>query len=454
MKNIRPPQPPAIFNETPESVIKWVQQAREELSRLQDSIVGSVTVENATFDNVIHPLAQNGNKLNVKHRLFDLLRSASPDPELRGACTDAIRSMTEVYKDLFSRPEIFALITAIHNRNEEGDDESKIMVKIFRQEFIGRGLEISDKAKHERFLEIEKQLSDNRIAARQNINEDKSHIWLSLDELEGVLPSFVDGLEKDPETGMRRLTLKGPDLGAILGYCKNPEVRKRVFLGHQNICPENVPIFDESIQLRYERAQLLGFANFATQKLRNLMAKTPETVRKFLDDLNSRLRPRALLELEKLSEMKQKDIGSSTEPFFRWDLPYYHRQILEQDYQIDRNEIAEYFPADTAIEGMLNIFEKLFGLVINRVSTDEFDALSPTGKGADIVWHEDVKLFTVWDCDEEGGEFVGYLYMDIHPRDGKYTHAANFPVEPVSPHGQKKATRCLLHHILTCIRAS
>jgi metallopeptidase MepB len=96
--------------------------------------------------------------------------------------------------------------------------------------------------------------------------------------------------------------------------------------------------------------------------------------------------------------------------------------MVENEYSIDEQKIAEYFPLQSTIEGMLQIFEELFGLVFIQIEGAERDKISETGKGVDIVWHEDVKLFSVWDDEGEGGAFSGYLYLDLHPRPGKYGH--------------------------------
>jgi metallopeptidase MepB len=76
------------------------------------------------------------------------------------------------------------------------------------------------------------------------------------------------------------------------------------------------------------------------------------------------------------------------------------------------------------INGMLKIFEELFGMAFVEVVGKDRDAISPTGKGDDIVWHPDVQVFSVWDSEDEGSGFIGYLYLDLFPRDGKYGHAA------------------------------
>jgi Peptidase family M3 len=102
---------------------------------------------------------------------------------------------------------------------------------------------------------------------------------------------------------------------------------------------------------------------------------------------------------------------------------YYDRLLLEKEYKLDAQKIAEYFPLTHTINGMLKIFESLFGLEFVEV-TDE----------SKNVWHEDCKQFRVYnEKPSDGSEqtFVGWLYLDLHPRDGKYGHAANFNLQPV-----------------------
>ena len=126
-------------------------------------------------------------------------------------------------------------------------------------------------------------------------------------------------------------------------------------------------------------------------------------------------------------------IGKSPSLSFRTALTissFYDTLMLEQEYSLDQEAISEYFPLETSIRGMLQIFEEIFGLVFVQITGKDRDAISETGKGDDIVWHPDVQVFSVWDDEGEGSGFVGYLYLDLHPRDGKYGHAANFNLQP------------------------
>jgi metallopeptidase MepB len=164
------------------------------------------------------------------------------------------------------------------------------------------------------------------------------------------------------------------------------------------------------------------------------MAKTPKTVFDFLGDLKTRLAPGGVTETNHLLDIKKNDTAARNLPFdgnyYLWDHRYYDRLMVEKEYSIDENEIAQYFPLRPTVAGMLSIFEELFGFVFVELGPEERAKISPTGKAEDIVWHEDVILFSVWDNASEGDGFVGYLYLDLHPRPGKYGHAANFNLQP------------------------
>lgn len=176
------------------------------------------------------------------------------------------------------------------------------------------------------------------------------------------------------------------------------------------------------------------------------MAKTPKTVLDFLGDLRTQLTPGGAKEMDHLKELKKNDLdsrglsSSNDGSYYLWDHRFYDRLMVETEYSIDEQKIAEYFPLQSTVEGMLEIFEQLFGLVFVAIEGTERDKVSETGKGQDIAWHEDVKVFSVWDDEGEGSGFVGYLYLDLHPRPGKYGHAANFNLQPgfLYPNGTRR----------------
>lgn len=176
------------------------------------------------------------------------------------------------------------------------------------------------------------------------------------------------------------------------------------------------------------------------------MAKNPKTVLDFLGDLRSQLTPGGKKETQHLLKIKQEDMKSRGVEaqydgnYYLWDHKFYDRLMIEQEYTVDENKISEYFPITKTIEGMLSIFERLFGLAFVELDEAARKQLSPSGNAEDIVWHEEVRMFSVWDDEALGSEFVGYLYLDLHPRQGKYGHAANFGIQPgfLLPNGTRR----------------
>ncbi|KAM3419731.1 Thimet-like oligopeptidase [Cercospora zeina] len=432
----KPPQAPPVFTHTPETVIERTKRLLDANKALQDKIVKDVTPETATFDNVELPLARDDNNMGLEAHIIGFYQAVSTDAKLRDASTEAEKLMDDFSIESSMREDIFQLVDAAFKKQKDDrelDAESRRLLEKDHKGYIRMGLGIPAGPKRDRFKEIKKRLSELSITFQKNLNEEKGGLWLTPEELDGVPEDVTGGLQKGregtPSEGKLWLTFKYPDLFPTLKYAKNEATRRKVFVANENKCPENIELFKEAIVLRDESARLLGYPNHATFRIEDKMAKTPKTVDDFLGDLRTRLAPGGLKEIEKLKELKKKQ-GADADHYYLWDHRFYDTLMLEQDYQLDQNRIAEYFPIQTSISGMLNIFEEIFGLHFVEVQGEHRDQISETGKGDDVVWHPEVQLFSVWDDKSEGGGFVGYLYLDLFPREGKYGHAANFNIQP------------------------
>lgn len=404
---------------------------------LQDAIVKDVTAASANFNNVLLPVAHDDNKMAIESHIIGFYQAVSTDKALRDASTEAEKLLDDFSIESSMREDVFALVDAVLKKKEPLDAESQRLLEKDHKSYIRNGLNLAAGGPRERFKEIKQRLSAISIAFQKNLNEEQGGIWFTREELAGVPEDVVDGLKagQAENEGKLRLSFKYPDLFPTLKYATNAEVRKRVFVENENKCNDNVPLFREAILLRDEAARLLGYDNHAQFRIEDKMAKTPKTVNDFLGDLRTRLAPGGKTEIQKLLELKQEDLktrslSDDNSKYFLWDHRYYDRLMLERDFQLDQQIIAEYFPLQTTIQGMLKIFEELFGLAFVEITGDDRTALADGGKGSDIVWHEDVQVFSVWDDEGEGSGFVGYLYLDLFPRDGKYGHAANFNLQP------------------------
>jgi len=412
--------------------MKDTKEMLAQSKKVTDDVVGQIAERDATFQNVLLPMVHDENLQTLKAHILGFYQSVSTEQALRDASTEAEKLMDEYSIEAAMREDVFKLVDAALKKGDKLDPESQRLLEKEHKAFVRNGLDIPAGPKRDRFKEIKKRLSQLGIAFSKNLNEEKGGLWLTADELNGVPEDVLSLLKKEGDNYW--LTFKYPDLFPTLKYATDSATRQKVFVSNENKCNQNVPLFREAIILRDEAARLLGYSNHAAFRIEDKMAKTPKTVDDFLGDLRQRLSQGGLDEIETLKKMKQADVESRGEKFdgryYLWDHRFYDRMMEEKDYQLDQQLISEYFPLQTTIRGMLEIFEQLFGLAFVEVVGKDRDSISPSGKGEDIVWHEEVQVFSVWDDEGEGGGFVGYLYLDLFPRTGKYGHAANFNLQP------------------------
>ncbi|KAM7198400.1 hypothetical protein V8F20_006161 [Naviculisporaceae sp. PSN 640] len=461
-KYANPPQAPPLFTGTKESIVADANAACNTTRSLLDKLVAEIKPaedpKSATFETVLRPQIEDENASSLSARILGFYQYVSSDSALRDASTEAEKIMDEFGIECSMREDVFRLVDAVYQSSglaasKEANAERLIdealaksaglenvesgrLLEKERKHYIKNGLGLPVGEKRDRFKEIKKRLSQIQIAFQKNLNEENGGLWFTKEQLDGVPEDVLVNLEKGQgeNEGKLKLSFKYPDLFPTLKFAKNPETRKTLFIGNENKCNQNVELFKEAILLRDEAARLLGYPDHASFIIEDKMAKTPKTVLDFLGDLKGRLGAGGAKEIEHLLELKKKDHEERGLPFdgnyYLWDHRFYDRLMVEKEYSIDENAIAEYFPIQSTIAGMLKIFEEIFGLVFVQLTPEDRARISPTGKGEDIAWHEDVIIFSVWNDESEGDGFVGYLYLDLHPRPGKYGHAANFNLQP------------------------
>ncbi|KAK1992171.1 metallopeptidase MepB [Colletotrichum falcatum] len=418
------PQAPPLFSATPTSILETAIRLIQHLRSVQSQIVEQVRPSDATFANVVMPLVHAENAVARESHVLVFYKSVSPNPELRDASGKAQILLDEFTVERAMNDTIFSLIDAVMRKNEALDPESLQLLKRKHRDHTRNGCGLPDGPQRERFISIKSRLSRLSVEFRKNLADSRGEIWLTLDELDGLDQPTLSQLEKGQgeNEGKLRLPLVGLPFNLSLMVLKRSDVRKRVYIASYNRCHYNVPIFQDIVVLRDEVARLLGYSSHAAFRLEDKMAKTVGCVNEFLDELQGRLVPGGHCEMQALQELKKQDVESRGElsdgRYYLWDHAYYNRLMLERQHSIDQEKIAEYFPLQHTVSRMLSIFETLFGLVFYKNE----------GGHQEHVWHDEVQLFSVWDDAEQGGGFVGYLYLDLFPREGKTTGAANFNV--------------------------
>ncbi|ODQ46835.1 hypothetical protein PICMEDRAFT_16653 [Pichia membranifaciens NRRL Y-2026] len=420
-----PPQSPLQWNHTPESILLETTRLIAEAEDL-DNRIGAIGATDATIESVIKPYADLENRQAGLTNQLSFYQHVSSDKQLREASNEADAKFRKYGIEAGLREDVYRAIHKVYEDNKDNatlDAETRRFLEKVNRQYERNGLSLPLE-KREKIKELKQQLSTLSLKFSQNLSEETGFLLFTREQLEGLPDDVVASFEKveEPEGPVKyKMTFKYPDLFPVLKYAKNAETRKAAFTADQSKVPENAGLLIEAVKIRAELSHLLGYKNFSEYVLEERMAKTPETVMSFMNDLRVKLKPLGEKEFEYLKTLKAKETGVESDDYYIWDQRYYHTKMLENDYNVDDIKISEYFPMQNTIEKMLSIYETIFNL--------KFVEISKSSKDYD-TWHEDVQQFAVWKMDNNEPTFIGYLYFDLHPRAGKYGHAANFGLVP------------------------
>jgi metallopeptidase MepB len=442
------PYPPPFFSYTPSAILETADALIAASTKVWDH-VATIPPEQATFANAVKPLGDDENARQAQARILYFLSTASADKGVRAAAKQADVAIKQDAILRLARADVFAAVSAVAQRADEVAGlpaEAQVYLRRLVQDFVRSGLALDRAEDRARLKQVNLRLADLQAQYTSNMNADVSGIWLTAAELDGLAPAVLERYKRDGE-GRYFVNFKRPNSNAVLGDAHSAATRRRYYVAWDNRLHEkNGAVLHEILRLRRESALLLGFRNFADASEQLRMLST-ERVAAFLGSVFEPMRELALAELEELAALKaahletlaadQKD-ESSTRDIFRWDSNYYKRLAKIEQADIDPNKVAEYFSFPLLLPKLLNIFSLLLGL--------RFVSLSPKEDGVD-TWHEDVQAYAVWNDAGEGDGFLGYLYIDPYPRDGKYGHVGTICVQLVSITTLQYHLGCLLSPI-------
>ncbi|OZJ06436.1 hypothetical protein BZG36_00559 [Bifiguratus adelaidae] len=410
------PAPAApTFHYTAEDITRVFEQACTETVKVNDE-VAALTLDECTFESVIARKGRLDNWCGIIS-IPEFFRHVSTDKALRDAATEG--SLRYEASAPLSKSESSLLSKRCTTDINSLSPENARLLEKMHLAYVRNGLLLDDE-KQEEYKRINKRLAVLKTEFSKISNEESSYRLFTREELEGLPSDFIDHLPKqtDEKDGQEKhkLTMKYPDLLPVLKFAKNEHVRKEMWFANETKCPENVALLEEALSLRRQAAKILGYASHSDYVLEVRMAKNAKTVEDFLSDLRSKVTPIGTKELERLKALKcaeKEEQGQEFDgTFMAWDKMYYHQRLLESEYSVDENKIKEYFSLPQVTAGMLKIYEQVLGIRFVEVESAD-------------TWHPDVKYLEVWDA-AESKDFLGHMYLDLHPRDGKFSHAAQF----------------------------
>jgi len=339
------------------------------------------------------------------------LKYVSTDKDQRDVCDNVEKQVQKFSNEIWGRKDLYDVIAKLEMIADTFGEEDKTLLKKSLEQFRHRGAGLPD-AERKEFLEISNNITVLSADYSRVLNEITTTVPCTEAELEGVPPQVYEHIEKDGD--VYPLPLDYPVLTPVLNYAKNPETRMRMQIAqYQRGGKENSERLSDALALRDRLGKLAGFNNFAEYEISIKMAKTPDRILDFMNDLNKKLTPLKDKELEVLKALKAKATGTPVDDvkFELWDLFFYHELLMKEKYSVDQNEVKQYFPMERVVNGVLDVYQTVLNLEFIEIKKPN-------------VWSEEVQEFKV--IDKISGNTMGVFYLDLYPREGKFKHYAVF----------------------------
>ncbi len=403
---------PDFSSITIERLEQIASRAKSDAVKYNDMIAG-LDKSNLSFDLCFEQGFKSDSETVLEDVLLDF-EELHPDKAIRDKSRElgvAIRLFLvdqNMRRDVFEVIEHYYLNQFVEERQTILTSEQIKFVEKAYINYCNLGLNLPED-KYNRVKEINKQMGVYASTYHANISNVDTKFTFTKDELKGMDESWLNQ-RLDPSTLTYTVSLQYPDYIPLMEYCEVQETRKKMSLAFGSKCMDsNLPIMLDTIKLRKERAGEFGFNSATDYTLQENMAKDSQTVNAFLSNLMEKINPLVESDLVKLRELTE---SKQLNP---WDLSYYSRIYTEQVTNLDQRELAKLFSMDSVRNGIFSIYQELLGLVFTDITE-----LNPNA-----IYSPDVKLFKVSD-ESDQSKPIGYFYLDMFPRLGKFSHAAMF----------------------------
>ena len=384
-----------------------IEKAKSEI----DAIVNNNN--NPTFENTIEALDYSGEELDRISSIFFNLNSAETNDAIQKIAQEVSPLLSEFSNDITLNKDLFKRVKAVYDSKANLDlntEQSTLLGKKYKG-FSRNGANLNNSEK-EKLRVIDKELSQLKLKFGEHIlaetNKFEMHLT-SESDLSGLPEGAKEAAKQLAESKGKDgwlITLDYPSYIPFMTYADNRKLREKLSKafgskGFKNDELDNQDIVQKIANLRFERAQLLGYKTHAHFVLEERMAETPEKVNTFLNNLLAKAKPAAKEEYKNLEDFA-KDLDG-IDQLQKWDSGYYSEKLKQKLFSLDDEQLKPYFKLENVINGAFTVAHKLFGLQFEEIDTID-------------KYHKDVLTYKVTDND---GELVSIFYADFFPRAGK-----------------------------------
>ncbi len=401
----------------PEHYMPAFEEGMKQQKAEIDAIVNNP--EAPTFENTIEALEQSGALLNEVSAVFFNLSECINSKEMEKIAEEVSPKLAAHGDDIMLNAKLFERVKAVYDQRESlglTGEQPRLLEETYKN-FVRNGANIPAD-KQDRFREINSLLSSLTLRFGNNVLKATNDISLTLNEeqvknlglTDGQLAAAKEAAEADTSCKEAyKFTLHMPSWEPFMQNCNDREMRKLMWENYAFRCIpgskyDNSAIIDSIVNLRLERAQILGFESHAAYTLDDCLAKTPEAVYKCLMDLWTPALKKAKQERDEYQKMLEKDHpGEKLQP---WDWRYYCEKLRAERYSLDEEVIRPYFPLERVRQGAFDVANKLYGITFRE--NDDLPKYHPEAISYEVL---------------DGDNVIAILYMDFFPRESKRSGA-------------------------------
>jgi thimet oligopeptidase len=335
----------------------------------------------------------------------ELIAEVHPDAAMRDAAETCTKEAAKVDRDRLLDKDLYQALAAVPKSGLDADTARFVehTLRDFRRSGVDR-----DDATRARLKELSDQMVELGLAFDKNIREDLRTVRVDPSALEGLPADYIAAHPPGPD-GKVAITTDYPDLLPFRAYSRSGAARKELYVANLNRgYPQNDEIFHKLLTARREMATTLGYASWADYVTEDKMIRSGTNAQDFIDKIARVSEKRAVADYQTLHARKRQDDPEAirVEDFER---AYYEELVKKEQHDFDGQTVRPYFEFQQTSDGLLAITSRLFGVDYVKIA----DA---------PVWHPDVDVHDVF----QKGEKLGRIYLDLHPRENKYKHAAQF----------------------------
>lgn len=384
-----------------------IKEARESLTKLY-----AIPKVQRTFDNTMLELDNIYNKAGNIYGSVYLMGSTHPDDAARNQADEGKAEFAKFFNEISLDENLYR---AVKDYSETAEAKSLTGYKArFTQktveDFERNGFALP-KEKRDELKAINDKLADLTILFQKNIAEVSDYLMVDETEIDGLQEDYKNARRQ--EDGKYKIDLTYPSYVPFMKFSNSESARKKLYTLYNNrAATKNPEVLIKVLILRQQMAELLGFKTYAEYRTGDRMAKTPQNVWDFENNLIDKLKEKAQIDYDELLSVKRVKLGDETIDVIQpWESGYYNNILLKEKYELDQNLVKEYFETNNVIDGLFQITQNLFGVEYEEIKDPS-------------VWHKDVRLFNV----KQDGKIISRFYIDLYPRPNKYSHAACFPM--------------------------